>query len=42
LVRLSIDGTGACVVGSAANFGSVVMYGDRTYWSGDCWLQGAR
>lgn len=42
LVRLSVDGTGACVVGSAASFGVVTMYGDRTYWTGDCWLRGSR
>jgi hypothetical protein len=41
LLRMTVDGSDPCVVGSAAPFSaSLVISGDRAYWTGDCLIHG--
>lgn len=42
LLRMTVEGSDPCVVGSAAASASLVVSGDRAYWTGDCLIHGAR
>ncbi|HET7543602.1 MAG TPA: hypothetical protein VFK05_27205 [Polyangiaceae bacterium] len=42
LLRMTVEGSDPCVVGSAAFDASLVVSGDRAYWTGDCLIHGAR